>query len=80
MIYCEITIGLNVKMTDSFLEMSLESLQCCLSSLTYLTTAEFWNLKVVTSNLKYIHSHRVLEDIESRHLEYACFHLPASQA
>lgn len=41
MIYCEVTIEGNVKMTDTFLEMSLENLQCCLNSLTYLTTTEF---------------------------------------
>lgn len=50
MIYCEITIEGNMKMTGSFLEMSLERLQCCLNSLTYLTITEFWNLKTVTSN------------------------------
>lgn len=44
------TIEGNVKMTDSFLEMSLGRPKHCLNLLTYLTITEFWNLKAVASN------------------------------
>lgn len=77
MIYCEIIMGGNVKMTGSFLEMSLEIPWCSLCSLAYLTITQIWISKAVTPNT--YNSHRAFQDTESRHLEQTCLCHHASQ-